>query len=117
VVAVAIVETCLAHAALLVPRTTASSRRAQMAILRRSTSRLGLLSDLARRGSFSALGTVSSVVVDAETGEDIIRVKTFLVQCRSDMPAITVGVSATHCSRIAFTEWPHENQTLTKFRG
>jgi hypothetical protein len=92
-----------------------------MAILRRSTSRLGLLSDLARRGSFSALGTVSSVVVDAETGEDIIRVKirvkTFLVQCRSDMPAITVGVSATHCSRIAFTDWPHENQTLTKFRG
>jgi hypothetical protein len=22
-----------------------------------------------------------------------------------------------HCSRIGFTEWPHENQTLTKFRG
>src|ERR1700722_4702287 len=49
VVAVAIVETCLAHAALLVPRTTASSRRDQMAILRRNTSRLGLLNDLVTR--------------------------------------------------------------------
>jgi hypothetical protein len=39
VVAVAIVETCLAHAALLVPRTTASFRRDQMAILRCNTSR------------------------------------------------------------------------------
>jgi hypothetical protein len=38
VVAAAIVETCLAHVALLVPRATASSRRDQMAILRRNTS-------------------------------------------------------------------------------
>jgi hypothetical protein len=74
VVAVPIVETCLAHAALLVPRTTASTRRDQMAILRRNTSRLGLSNDLARRGSFSAPGTVSFVMVDGETGEDIIRV-------------------------------------------
>jgi hypothetical protein len=46
--------------------------------LRRNTSRLGLLNDLVRRGSFSALGTVSTVVVDGETG-DIPRVKTFPV--------------------------------------
>jgi hypothetical protein len=42
VVAVAIVETCLAHAALPVPRTTASSRCDQMAISHRNTSRPGL---------------------------------------------------------------------------
>jgi hypothetical protein len=45
VVAVAIVETCLAHAVLLVPRATASSRWDQMAILRRNTSRSGLLNN------------------------------------------------------------------------
>jgi hypothetical protein len=47
VVAVAIVETCFAHAALLVPQATASSRRDRMATLRqrRNTSRLGLSND------------------------------------------------------------------------
>src|SRR5580692_10419573 len=41
VVAMAIVETCLAHVALQwCPRTKASSRGVQMAILRRNTSRL-----------------------------------------------------------------------------
>jgi hypothetical protein len=85
-----------------------------MAILRRNTSRLGLFNDLVRRGSFSALGTVSSVVVDVETGEDITRVKTFPVWC---WPHYARHHARTHCSRIAFTEWPPENQTLTKFRG
>jgi len=43
VVAATIVETYLAHAALLVPRAPASSRRNQMAILRRNTSKVGLI--------------------------------------------------------------------------
>ena len=27
------------------------------------------------------------------------------------------SLERVHCSRIGFTEWSHENQTLTKFRG
>jgi hypothetical protein len=57
VVAVAIVETCFAHAALLVPQATASSRRDRMAILRRNTSGRDLLNHPARLGrpTFPAL--------------------------------------------------------------
>jgi hypothetical protein len=50
VVAVAIVETCFAHAALLVPQATASSRRDRMAILRSNTSGRDLLNHPARLG-------------------------------------------------------------------
>ena len=51
VVAVAIVETCLAHAALVVPRATASSRRDQMAILSGVEDHKGALPQRYRGGS------------------------------------------------------------------
>jgi hypothetical protein len=33
------------------------------------------------------------------------------------VPADATGGLHAHCSRIGFTEWPHRNQTPTKFRG
>jgi len=32
-------------------------------------------------------------------------------------PPLQTCLERAHCSRIGFTEWPHDNQTLTKFPG